>query len=234
MAADLSLTRAQVLAFRWRAQHLDAAPTTVESLALLDFGVQDTGEGAVWALRNRGIQNLDPVDLFYAWTLRGAPHAYRRADASQVAVATAPYADADAAKRIFDASKPLRKAGIPVVEGLARVAQAERGIVTKATVKGALSTALNDVLAPEHLRYCRPCDAVAELVEACAGRGRRSGGTTRRAPRRHARLRRRRGLRPSPPRSARSRRGGGRGRIGSRTTPSAGPPGRMRRRSARR
>ncbi|HEY5855970.1 MAG TPA: crosslink repair DNA glycosylase YcaQ family protein [Aldersonia sp.] len=156
----VSLTRTQVLAFRWRAQHLDAAPATVESLALLDYGVQDTGEGAVWALRNRGIQNFDPDDLFYAWTLRGAPHAYRRTDASQVAVATAPYDDADATKRIADASKPLRKAGLSVVEGLTRVAHAERDIVTKPMVKGALSGALNDVLAPEHLRYCRPCDAV--------------------------------------------------------------------------
>ena len=95
------------MAFRWRAQHLDAAPATVESLALLDSGVQDTGEGAAWALRNRGLANHDPHKLFYASTLRGAAHAYLRADAQQVAVATAPYDDAYAAKRVVDASKPM-------------------------------------------------------------------------------------------------------------------------------
>ena len=49
-----------------------------------------------------------------AWTLRGAPHAYRRSEAAAVAAAVAPWSEADAAKRIFDASKPLRDAGIPV------------------------------------------------------------------------------------------------------------------------
>ena len=160
MAVDLSLTRAQVLAFRWRAQNLDAAAATVESLGLLDYGVQDTGEGAAWALRNRGVENPDPDDLFYAWTLRGAPYAYRRTVARDIAIATAPFDDADAAKRVFDASKPLREAGLSIVEGLTRVARAERDIVTKPMVKGALSSVLTDVLAPEHLRYCRPCDAV--------------------------------------------------------------------------
>ena len=160
VAADVPLTRAQVLAFRWRAHQLEIGSTTVESTALLDYGVQDTGEGAAWALRNRGVAEHDPDDLFYAWTLRGAPHAYRRTNAKQIAVATAPFDEADAAKRIFDAAKPLRTAGVPAVEGLARVARAEREIVTKPTVKGAMSSALTEVLAPEHLRYCRPCDAV--------------------------------------------------------------------------
>ena len=42
-----------------------------------------------------------------AWTLRGAPHAYRRSEAAGVAAAVAPWNEADAAKRIFDASRPL-------------------------------------------------------------------------------------------------------------------------------
>ena len=50
--------------------------------------------------------------------LRGAPHAYRRSEAAQVAAAVAPWSEADAAKRIFDASRPLREAGIPVLEAL--------------------------------------------------------------------------------------------------------------------
>ncbi len=59
------------------------------------------------------------ADLVLAWTLRGAPHFYRRAEAAAVAAATAPRSEADAAKRIFDASKPLREAGVGADDALA-------------------------------------------------------------------------------------------------------------------
>ena len=45
------LTRAQVLAFRVRAQQLDRDAGTLADTAVLDLGVQDTGpDGARWAL----------------------------------------------------------------------------------------------------------------------------------------------------------------------------------------
>ncbi len=76
-----------------------------------------------------------------------------------MAAATAPWSEADAAKRIFDASKPLREAGIPVDEALAQVAKEMRSIVTKPTAKGDLSTALTKRLPEPYLRYCRVCEA---------------------------------------------------------------------------
>jgi hypothetical protein len=74
------------------------------------------------------------------WSIRGAPHLYRRRDLPGVAAAVAPWSDSDAAKRIFDAAKPLNAAGIPAREALDAVASAMRSVVTRdrATVDSAL------------------------------------------------------------------------------------------------
>src|SRR5690606_4168602 len=119
----------------------------------------DTGtDGALWALAVRGAEpSWDGLAL--AWTLRGAPHAYRRSDLAEVAVATAPWSEADAAKRVFDASKPLREAGTPVLEALRTTAGRMRDIVTEPMVKGELSTRLTEISEPELLSWCRPCNA---------------------------------------------------------------------------
>ena len=142
----MRVSREQVLAFRMGAQQLDGSASTVAGTAILDLGVQDTGtDGGHWALAVRGAPVAAAsgltADLVLAWTLCLAPHFYRRKEAAAVAAATAPWSEADAAKRIFDASKPLREAGIPVDEALVQVAKEMRSIVTKPTAKGDLSTA---------------------------------------------------------------------------------------------
>ena len=152
----MKVTRRQVLAFRLARHQLDG--TGSGEVDLLDYGVQDTGpDGSAWALALRG---GTVTDTFLAWTLRGAPHAYRRSDASGVALATAPWTEADAASRIFDASKPLVEAGLTVLDALATVARAMRGIVTTPTVKGEVSSRLTSELPKPFLRTCVPCDAV--------------------------------------------------------------------------
>ncbi|WGW10581.1 crosslink repair DNA glycosylase YcaQ family protein [Saxibacter everestensis] len=157
----MKATRDQVLRYRVHAQQLDRETGSAHTDAdILDLGVQDTGnEGSRWALAQRGVQ-FDPGEHFIAWTLRGAPTAYRRAQAAQVAAATAPYDEADAAKRVFDAAKPLKAAGIPVLEALAVVSGHMRDIVKEPTVKGEMSGRLTAVLPDPYLRYCRPCDAI--------------------------------------------------------------------------
>ncbi len=151
-------SRADVLRFRVHAQELDRTERCQDA-AVLDIGVQDTGpDGAGWALEIRGA-TVPAEDLTYAWTLRGAPHAYRRSEASAVAAATAPVSEPDAAKRIFDASKPLREAGIPALDALGVVAGEMRDIVRRPTAKGELSSALTERLPPPYLRYCRVCEA---------------------------------------------------------------------------
>lgn len=153
-----SLSRSQVLAHRVRAQQLDRPLATACDATVLDLGVQDTGpDGGRWALAVRGVQ--EPPPLVLVWTLRGAPHLYRRADLPSVARAVQPFSDADAGKRIYDACKPLRAAGLSVLDALDAVADAMREVVRAPTVKGEVSSALTARLGEEHLRDCVPCSA---------------------------------------------------------------------------
>lgn len=153
------INRTAVLRFRARAQDLTRSGEVADT-SVLDLGVQDTGpDGSRWALEVRGVR-VDPEELFLAWTLRGAPHAYRRAEAADVAAATAPLSEADAAKRVFDASRPLKEAGIPVLDALAHVAAEMSEIVgRREVVKGELSGALTERLDEPYLRWCEPCQA---------------------------------------------------------------------------
>ncbi|MET7668252.1 winged helix DNA-binding domain-containing protein [Micromonospora luteifusca] len=154
--------RHQVMNFRVRAQQLDRDQGTLADTAVLDIGVQNTGpDGARWALAVRGVDvtALSATDLILLWTIRGAPHLYRRADVGKVVAAVEPFSDADAGKRIYDASKPLRAAGIGNLAALDEVAGHLRAIVTKPTVKGDASGRLATVLPEPYLRFCRPCNA---------------------------------------------------------------------------
>jgi winged helix DNA-binding protein len=157
-----SVSPAQVLGFRVRAQQLDRAAGQLAGTALLDIGVQDTGpDGGLWALAIRGV-DVSPLpgdQLILLWTIRGAPHYYRRSEVSRVAAEVAPFSDGDAGKRIFDASKPLKAAGIPNLAALDAVAKAMRSIVVKPTVKGEVSTGLTRLMDEPYLRFCQRCDA---------------------------------------------------------------------------
>ncbi|SDY54990.1 Winged helix DNA-binding domain-containing protein [Geodermatophilus africanus] len=157
-----TLTRRQVLDLRVHAQQLGRAAGVLAATAVLDLGVQDTGpDGGLWALALRGVDTaaLDGEALATVWTVRGAPHLYRRADLPGVAAATAPFSDADAGKRIFDAAKPLKAAGIGNLEALDAVAAAMRSVVTAPMVKGEMSGRLTALMPEPYLRLCRPCDA---------------------------------------------------------------------------
>lgn len=156
-----SVDRRAVLGLRVRAQQLDRDQGTLADTAVLDIGVQDTGpDGALWALAVRGVDvtEVSRDDLVMFWTVRGAPHVYRRADLPVVAAAAQPYSEADAGKRIFDATKPLTAAGIGNVEALDAVAAAMREIVTAPMVKGELSTRLTARMSEPYVRFCRPCN----------------------------------------------------------------------------
>ncbi len=162
MRAKPTVSRRDLLRFRVRRHQLDRPPGNARSRLsdILDYGLQDTGgDGATWALANRGAPpNRDGIVL--AWTLRGAPHAYRRDDIEAIAVATAPYTEDDASKRVFTASKPFRAAGLPILDAMRTMAEHQRRIVTKPTVKGEVSRQLAEDLDDTFLRWCNPCQAV--------------------------------------------------------------------------
>jgi hypothetical protein len=156
-----TLTRSQVLGFRVRAQQLDREAVDLADTAILDLGVQDTGpDGARWALANRGVDvgALTGDELVRVWTIRGAPHLYQRGSLPSVAAAVAPFSDTDAGRRIYDAAKPLRTAGISNLDALDAVAAAMRSVVTGPTVKGEVSTQVTALMDPPYLRFCRACN----------------------------------------------------------------------------
>jgi Winged helix DNA-binding domain len=155
------MAREQVLAFRVHAQQLDRATGTVDDTAVLDLGVQDTGtDGGPWALALRGVDDVPDGALALAWTLRGAPHLYRRSDLPGVLAATAPFSEADAARRVISAAKPLTSAGIPVLRALDVVAAELRDVVREPMAKGDVSGALTARVPEPYRRFCVPCGAV--------------------------------------------------------------------------
>jgi hypothetical protein len=164
----IRLSREQAVALRIHAQQLDREPEerAPTDAAIFDLGIQDTGrDGASWALVNRGVPLHSQAELYecpdvaLAWTLRGAPHFYRRAEIVEILAATSPYSDTDAAKRLIGAAKPLEEAGIGPREGLGVVARELRAIVDRPRVKGDVSTRLSERLDAPYLRDCRRCDA---------------------------------------------------------------------------
>jgi hypothetical protein len=158
----VEVTRAEVLGFRIRAQQLDRESGGLVDTAVLDLGVQDTGpDGGRWALALRGVppEELAGPELVMLWTIRGAPHLYRRADLPSVAAAVAPFSEADASKRILNAARPLKAADISALDALDAVASAMRSVVRKPTVKGTVSARVADLMPPPYLRFCRSCNA---------------------------------------------------------------------------
>ncbi|KQT00959.1 winged helix DNA-binding domain-containing protein [Cellulomonas sp. Leaf395] len=162
----MAVTRTQVLRYRVHAQQLDRATRKdrrPDAAAILDLGVQDTGpDGALWALALRGVPVTAhdwPRELALAWTVRASPHAYRRSDLPAVEKALRPYSEADAAKRVINASAPLAQAGIPVLEALAVVSRTMRDVVEKPIVKGELSTRMTAEMIEPYLRWCPGCKA---------------------------------------------------------------------------
>lgn len=145
-----------------RAQQLDRGSDGPDDTAVLDIGVQDTGpDGGLWALAIRGVDVTDLAEDYLAtvWSVRGAPHLYRRADLPSVAAAVEPFSDADAGKRIYDAAKPLTAAGIGNLAALDALAATMRSVVTGPMVKGEVSGRLTALMDEPYLRFCRPCDA---------------------------------------------------------------------------
>lgn len=165
MTAPRTMTRTEVLRHRVRAQQLDRARTRDwTTTRVLDLGVQDTGpDGASWALALRGASVRAEDDLrdgVLVWSVRGAPHLYRRADLPAVARALVPWSEADARRRLNDSARALVAAGVEAREALAEIGGHMRRIVDGPVVKGELSGRLREVLPETYLHDCKACRAV--------------------------------------------------------------------------
>lgn len=164
----MKVTRDQALRFRWRAQQLSAATDShsdVSSVDILDLGIQSgAGDSARLALRNRGVRRreADRVttrftdELVLAWSLRGAPHFYRRDDLSDVERAVWPVSPADAAKRSAGAAKDP----IDHLAAMVTIAEQVRAALSGPKTKGEVSAATRESLPPELLVDCRPCGVI--------------------------------------------------------------------------
>ena len=163
--------RKQVIGYRVGAQGLLRGGSSLGKLAVLDFGVQDSGDSARLAFdarlpRTPSLTGVGPGrPLALAWTLRGAPHLHRRSDLDWLAAALWPLSDADALARV-DAGSRMKKAGMAGLAGFAAGVEAVRKVVTAPMGKGAASTAVTAATPDTLHRYCRSCQAthVFELV----------------------------------------------------------------------
>ncbi|WP_182113601.1 MULTISPECIES: DNA glycosylase AlkZ-like family protein [unclassified Actinotalea] len=161
MTDGATASRGQALRRRAAAQGLDLdARGRRDRLDVLDAGVQDTGaDAAAWALAVRGA----PVDaglgrdLALAWTLRGAPHVYRRADLPAAARALAPFSEEDARRRLQSAAAPLVADGQSATDALVVVGRAMREVTTGPTAKGEVSSRLTPLLPQAYVRWCAAC-----------------------------------------------------------------------------
>lgn len=158
----LQLRREQVIGYRVAAQGLLRETASVEKLAVLDIGIQDSADSGALALDAR-LPATPPGDiagpdrpLALAWTLRGAPHLHRREDLDRIAGALWPLSDADALFRL-DASSSMKKADLGGLSGFVTSVEALRKIVTAPMGKGAVSTALTAATPDAMHRYCRGC-----------------------------------------------------------------------------
>ena len=128
---------------------------------MLDLGVQDTGpDGAGWALSapRRQTSCRRPV---MAWSLRGAPHVYRRAEVAAVAAAVRPWSESgrgQAHLRRRRAAQEGRASLCSMPSTGSRPTM--RDIAAQPVVKGEMSSQLTARLDEPYVRWCNPCQAM--------------------------------------------------------------------------
>jgi len=159
MAAP-TVSRANVLGFRIRAQGLDRRPGGVDRVAHL--GLQDTPYGsarAAWGQRVPAgtTAGAETRDSALVWSWRGAPHQHRGADLADLAEALWPVDDADATKRIN--TSQIKEGARRGLAAFTLAAEAMRSVVTEQMTKGEVSAAVSAAI-PADLSYdCTSCGA---------------------------------------------------------------------------
>lgn len=145
--------RAQVIAYRVAAHQFDRTTADAAALRVFDLGLQDSERSAVPALAAR-LETVPDLDAFtLTWSVRGAPHWHRAAEAPALAARLWPLSDADAVARM---NRPPVTGGLRVLH---EVASALRDVVTGPMTKGEASARLTPLVPPEVTGWCRGCEA---------------------------------------------------------------------------
>lgn len=163
----IDVTRAQVLAYRVRAQGLDRSAREAGELAVWSLGLQDTPAGSAalsLAARLAGaaaaVPDLgDARSFVHMWATRGAPVVLRAGDAAAFSAALWPLDEADAVARLAGNGQQLRKAGLDPIEAIRVTAGAMAGVVTAPMAKGEVSAEVTRLLPAGYIAWCRPCQA---------------------------------------------------------------------------
>src|SRR5664279_5537876 len=171
--AVAAVTGAQLRAHRILATGLARTAAEPAELPVWDLGIQDRDGSARLAIATRladpaaGETVTGLVDEpggtggpVLLWSLRGAPHLHRRADAARFAAALWPADDADAAARLSGDAGRLHSDGADPLQAYRVVSDAMRAVITDATVKGAASAAVTAAIPAQYSGFCRACGSV--------------------------------------------------------------------------
>ncbi len=165
-AAVAAVTGDQLRAHRILATGLDRTAAAPAELPLWDLGIQDRDGSSRLAVATRLADPAATVvvhepggsgEPVLLWSLRGAPHLHRRADAARFAAALWPADDADAAARLSGDAGRLHGDGADPLEAYRVVSDAMREVITEATVKGAASAAVTAAIPAEYSGFCGAC-----------------------------------------------------------------------------
>ena len=162
----MKTTRAQVLAYRVRAQGLLRAGSDLTALDVLDLGVQEAMGHPAAAAFDARLKDTPAPDAFgpgrplaLVWSLRGSPYVHRRTDLDALAAALYPLSEADATARLNETGPSVAKAGIAGMQQFELAVEAMAATVSEPTAKGAASTAVTTLLPDVMGRDCRACKA---------------------------------------------------------------------------
>lgn len=162
MTTPPKVSRKQALVHRVRTHGLDRSAPKPPDLRILDLGVQDTGAGGApvaLAARLPHGEAAIPPSWVRTWSVRGAPHWYRKRDVVAMGKALWPTDDKDAGSRLVGTGTIFRNAGIDPLDGLRTTADALRRIVTEPMTKGDVSAAATKALPEDYSGFCRGCQA---------------------------------------------------------------------------
>lgn len=161
----MDLTRDQVLTHRLHAHGLVERARTLDEVAVLDLGVQNSPPGSLPValsarLRHPPGPDDDPADgdgFTQVWSYRGAPHLHRTADLPSLAAACWPRDDADAAARLGWQKARLAEAGGAARAAFRTAADAVRSVLTAPMTKSDLSTAATAAVPADLSPHCTGC-----------------------------------------------------------------------------